>query len=207
MGSRSQGFTLVEMLMALALIGLLSVMLFEGVRFGGRTVATADARFDRAAELSIAFGFLQNAIGNAQPAKSVFAEPGEDMQFAGSPDQLAFVTLSPAQVALGGFQRLSLQLEASAGGRRLVVAWKTLHRSDKDTPSDDLAPSVLVDKLAAAEFAYYGTPDEGNSPQWETEWNSATALPLLVRLRLTFADGSRAPELIVAPAAARANDD
>ena len=204
---RSHGFTLVEMLMALALIGLLSVMLFEGVRFGGRVVAAADASFDRAAQLSVAFGFLQNAIGNAQLAKAAFATPEEEAKFDGSADELAFVTLSPAQVALGGFQRLRVNLEAGSSGRRLVVSWRTLHRADGDAGLDDLAPSILFDKVAAVEFAYFGVSEGAATPEWTSVWNSATRLPLLVRLRLTFVDGWHAPDLVAAPAVATVGEE
>jgi general secretion pathway protein J len=199
MTTRADGFTLVELLIALTLVAMLSVMLFGGLRFGTRAVTVADARIDRAAEITTAYGFLQNAIGNAQLLPTLAQSSESGIKFSGSRDQLDFVTSPPAQLALGGFHRVHLGLEDGDNGRRLTIAWHVLSRAAPEVRISEVAPSLLVDRVSAVAFAYLVAPQQGASPEWRDEWVSATDLPLLVRLRITLADGWQAPDFVIAP--------
>ena len=198
------GFTLVELLIAVALIALLSSMLFIGFRFGTRAVAAADDRIDRAAEIAVAYGFLEEALANArslpQPEQSSDAPPS----FVGTRAGLAFVTAPPAQLTLGGLHLLRLELEPSVRGSRLTVSWRLVSdRRPGDREPVELQPSVLIDKVASARFSYSGVRTPGRLPEWSDTWEPAAGLPRLVRIGITLVDGWQAPDFVVAPMAAQ----
>ena len=69
--ARAQGFTLIELIIALALIALITLLLFSGLRLGTRAWDGVDTVSERHAELRSARTFLDQALRQArdlQPA-------------------------------------------------------------------------------------------------------------------------------------------
>ena len=120
--SREAGFTLVEMLIGVALLGLLSVLLMGGVTSGTRVLEASRRHSDAIAQLSASYNFLRGMLSRAQPLPQA-ARAGERplVAFDGRVDGLSIVTRSPAYIATGGYQRLSLAVEDAGNGRRLVA--------------------------------------------------------------------------------------
>jgi general secretion pathway protein J len=191
------GFTLVELLVAITLVGLMTVVLFGGLRFGTRAASAVGARSDRSAQLGVVYDFMQNELADARmltTSSDVAAAPN----FDGEPDSLSFITTPPAYLALGGFHLLRVALEGERT-RRLTVSWQQISRGALTSTPTTLQPSVILENIRSVEFAYFGTLDQNRPPEWLDRWNDQTALPQLVRLRIAWADGSHAPDLIVAP--------
>lgn len=197
--SRDAGFTLVEMLVALALIGLLAAGLFGGLRFASRASERATAATDHAAAVALAYGFMQAQLGNAQPYPATADPKDQQIIFDGEPDQIDLITTAPSRLALGGF--FHLHLAAAEAGRQLhlIAEWREPPRQDGAAPETPLAPTALLDNLKTAAFAFFGTTDPELPNEWHDQWQGTTALPKMIRLRIEFADGWQAPDLIVAP--------
>jgi len=192
------GFTLVELLVAITLVGLMTVVMFGGLRFGTRAADAVSGRTDRAAQLGIVYDFMQNELTDARLPPASNDPTATPSDFDGEPDSLSFVTVPPAYLALGGFDMLRVALEGEQS-RRLTVSWRQLpHGSIPVTPVT-LQPSIILEKIRAVEFGYFGTTDQNRPPEWQDRWNNQNSLPLLVRMRIAWADGSHAPDLIVAP--------
>ncbi|HYC15534.1 MAG TPA: prepilin-type N-terminal cleavage/methylation domain-containing protein [Stellaceae bacterium] len=194
---REAGFTLVELLVALTLFALLAALLFGGLRFAGRAVAAGDTRLERSAELSLATGFLRRALTGAEPLPRAGSDGQTSVAFEGERDALAFASLPPAYLAPPGYYWLRLGVES---GDRLVLRWEAI---GKDQVTASPAPTLLLERVHGIELAYFGALDPYARPQWHERWERAPLLPLLVRLRLTFSDGSRAPDILVAPRLSR----
>jgi general secretion pathway protein J len=195
------GFTLVELLIALTLFALLATMLFGGLRFAGRAVASGDRRLERSAELSLAAGFLRRALAGAEPLPRAEEDGVASVAFEGGRDTLDFVSLPPAYLAPPGYYRLQLRVES---GGHLVLRRERLADDVAAAPETEAAPTLLLDRVRGIELAYYGAYDDYQQPQWRERWEHAPRLPALVRLRVTFEDGRRAPEILVAPRLSRA---
>lgn len=204
---RERGFTLVELIVAMTLFGLLITMLYGGLRFGARAWEASEEGLDDTARLQVVQEFIRRELSQAYPVSSPEGAETEDGAFAGGPEALAFVGLLPDHLGLGGFSRLRLFLDDDDENKRLVVTWRPLDldplRLEDET---DDAQSVLLRGLADAGFSYFGAIEPGEPPEWREEWAGADRFPLLVRLRLTFVRESvmHWPELVVAPKIASA---
>jgi general secretion pathway protein J len=196
---REAGFTLIELLVAIALIGLLSVVLFGGLRFGVRATERTTAAADHSSQLALAFGVLQSQLGNAQPFPASPEPQNHQIIFDGLPTQLEAITTAPSFLAAGGFFRLRLAAIGDSGQVRLVSEWGNPPRRGQNTSEATLQPSILLEHMRAIRFAYFGKTDPEDPDDWHDEWQTVTTLPKMIRLRVQFSDGWQAPDLIVAP--------
>jgi general secretion pathway protein J len=191
----SEGFTLIEMLVAITLMALLSVMLFEGMRLGSRSTAVSAAMNDRSGQWSLTYGVLRNQLAGAESLPVKHAPPPPPADFTGTVDGVSFVEQPPAYLAPGGLYRAHLSFVRGARSGRLMLSWVRLGAADS---AGDPPPTTLLDNLANADFSYFGALAPDQAPEWLQSWEGVDHLPTLVRLRVAFADGERPPDLIVA---------
>ena len=197
----SAGFTLLELLVALMLLGLISTLALGGVRLGARTWETVTAKAEENGRAQMVRAFLARELAQAVP---VFVPDGNGEQrlaYEGDRESLVFVAPLAPHFGLGGFQRLELAVaDDGAAGKSLILKRRRFHRDDRlDAPGaeeDEL--HLLLDGLEEARFAYRESARDGAAP-WSDDWRDRDGLPALMRLRVTFADGRKAawPDLLV----------
>ncbi len=197
-GPETSGFTLIELLVVIAVFGLLSTVLFGGFHFATRAVAAGTARLDRAEQLALVAGFLRNQFSDIRP----FPTSASAVAFAGNSNAVRFVAAPPAYLSPGGFHALRIAAERVGRDGQLVLRWEAMPGAGEDAPS--ISPSILLNGIADASFAYFGSAGAKQAPDWREDWDGARGLPVLIRLRIVFADHTPAPDIIVAvqPAAA-----
>jgi general secretion pathway protein J len=189
------GFTLLELLVALTLLGLLTTVLLSGLRFVARHLDRQSAQIERMAQISNIHAFLRTRIEAAQP----IVDPSSRLRiimFDGQPERLEFVSAAPDGLATGGLQVFSV-LFIRRGSGELQLHWQLL--GEPELSGASLTDTVLLSGVAEAGFAYYGTLDPNARPTWNNEWQAMDRLPLLVRLNITLTDGRSIPALVVAP--------
>jgi general secretion pathway protein J len=206
-----QGFTLLELLVAITLLGLLMAALFGGLRLGARVWETGEARLDASARVQVVQDFLRQRLAAAVPFEVVMlAEDGRpELAFRGTGDELRFAGVLPDHLGAGLYL---MQLTVAAGGddgerRDLVLRWQPLDL-EGDSPEAPPEPEerVLLAGIETLELAYFGTQDRREAPDWWPEWTQQDVLPGLVRVVLRFPpdDLRHWPELIVQPMVDRA---
>lgn len=188
------GFTLVELLVVLALTGLLALGLYQAFRVGARAADRANPDADAAAQFALMQDFMDREIVAAVPMP-VPSDPTQAIQFDGGPEALSFVGLPPAFLGLGGFQNLHLRLIEG----RIEVSSEPLAHGSATPEASAPRPSILMEKVRTIAFAYFGVPEPNEAPSWIERWADRPDLPELIRLRIILADGTRSPDMIVAP--------
>lgn len=201
----ARGFTLIELLIAITLLGLLMVMLTGGLRLGTRAWDVGETRLANTARLQATQDFIRRSMTQAHPIRLEDDDEEEEaLAFMGESETLSFVTLMPPQFAAAGFAWLTFALaDNEADGADLVVDWREFD-PDADDFAGEAEPrrSILMPNVAGVAFDYYGDPEEdGDDPQWETQWEPGPRLPDLVRMNVTFPDGDDRvwPDLLIAP--------
>ncbi len=216
------GFTLIELLVALTLLGLISVVLFGGLRFGTRAWEAGNVRAEQLAQIQAVQALLRRRIAQAQPPgpQPPGAQPpisdtadaaGGRGTFVGESDALRFLAVVPSRAGVGGIYTFDLVVvEDSTHGRsqavQLELTWR-LHRADDaaepgDPPEAGLGGRrVLIEGLASAQFRYFGASAPGQTADWRDRWDSEDGLPGLVAIEAEFpeGDGRIWPDLQVAP--------
>ncbi|MCZ6482700.1 MAG: prepilin-type N-terminal cleavage/methylation domain-containing protein [Alphaproteobacteria bacterium] len=204
---RQRGFTLLEILIAMTLLGLLMAMLFGGLRLGTRAWEASDVRSADLARLEAVQGFIRRALTGAYPLLGTGdGDAKRQIAFTGGAQAVAFTALMPAHFGVGGFYTITLAVEDGAEDKRLIFR-RQLYRPDADgappppAAGDEEKEKVLLEGISKAGFSYFGAADKDETPSWRDEWREMKSLPDLVRLSLTFADKDKRawPELVIAP--------
>jgi general secretion pathway protein J len=197
------GFTLLELLVAVTLLGLVFVMLAGGLRLGVAAWEKGGDTVARTSALQTAQRFLRGEIEQMRPlARSVF---GRDRLLAvsGTPSGLAFVGPPPSQAVAPSLYLFRVAIEGPAGKKSLVASWQRLQpdMSDYDAPRAVAQSIVLAAGLDDGALSYFGYPARDADPVWQDRWIDRTEMPMLVRIDLRYHrdDPRQWPSLVVAP--------
>ena len=204
---QSAGFTLLELLIAITLLGLLLAALFGGLRLGARAWERGAERLDQSARLQVVQNFLRDRLAQAYPLQGDDEADRSQMAFAGDVDTLQFVTLMPEYLG-AGFAEFVLAVDDQGDARNLVMRWRRFDPVDPLATADEEPQiKVLLEDIERLEIAYYGARDRGEPAFWQEQWLDAVELPRLVRLGVVFPPGDRRywPDLIVQPMTADAS--
>ena len=206
------GFTLLELLAAITLLGLLMAVLFGGLRLGARVWETADARLDASSRIQIVQDFIRQRLAETLPLEALAAEPAQEGGFAplfqGTTQAVRFAGLLPEHLG-AGLYLMDLVLADSGdaeGTGNLVLRWRPFDLYDETREEVEPEERVLVENIEGLEFAYFGTNNPEQPPEWREGWERQPELPRLIRIRVHFAEGDERqwPELIVRPMLDRA---
>ncbi|MDD2876659.1 MAG: prepilin-type N-terminal cleavage/methylation domain-containing protein [Acidiphilium sp.] len=185
------GFSLMEMIVALVVLGLLLAGLAQAIRFGLGTYARESAILVQSGRQAAVDRALRRLIEQARPG-----------QAAGGPGLLRLITTLPQATAWAG---RAIDAAVYVDPRHdLVLAWSphlpgiALHSA---------APpqvEVLARGVAGLSIGYWWPKTVFGAPAWQSR-GPAGGLPLLIRLRITLRHHEPWPDLIAAPALAAAH--
>lgn len=178
--SRAGGFTLVELLVALAVFALLSVMAYSSLRVVLDARERVEAQAERLAELQLAFTVIGRDLEQAvnRPVRDEFGDRTPAM--AGTGAQIEFTRggwRNPAGLRRSELQRVGYIL---AGGELRRLSWPVLDRTQGSEPADTL----LLSAVEEFEVRFLDARGEWLSfwPAPEADPQAATPLPRAVEV-------------------------
>lgn len=181
------GMTLLEVLVALMLMALTGMLLSEGLSFGTRIWERAGAGAGAAVTRADAMATLRRLVEQAEPPGPVDDGDG----FAGGSEGLAFITHEGSRLAGGIGRRVELYQTPGGGAVRLRIT--PLYG---DGVPDDLP---MLGGVAVMRLRYFGQDEVNNVGGWTDRWEGQAALPVLVEMTVTYADGGPDSVLRAAP--------
>jgi general secretion pathway protein J len=198
--TRQRGFTLIEMVVALALLGVMMLMLYSGLTFGLRGWDAADANGRRTADRQVAANFLRRELEELFPMR--FKDPLTlKFAFEGKADTLRFASARPAGISAMGLSLVGIAVEDAGDGSRrhdLVMRRAMPDDAAKDFgPLDRAERTVLFEGVDRVSFQYYGSENDFTDPAWVDSWEFPGRVPQAIRLRIRAADGTLLPEMVV----------
>jgi general secretion pathway protein J len=186
-GRGEAGFTLIELVVSLALLVLMLALINGAFGFGLRAWEMTE-EVERTQSVEAFRNMLDQRLAEALPLMSSDERGILRFAFSGRPDELSFVTPMPARGGLpAGLYQATLRL---TGARRLALELQPLVSANRPAAGEGHRP-VLLEGVTGFAVRYYGSPDGRAEPHWADQWQGRSALPQLVAVEVGFAAGDR----------------
>jgi prepilin-type N-terminal cleavage/methylation domain-containing protein len=211
--SSSKGFTLLEVLIAMAILGLMAAVVFAGLRLGTGASEKGEKEAQRLQHLRIVSEMIgvqlrcatpyslikRPKAGQAQDEnfqdESERGKKGFPVFFEGMPDSLRFVTARALEPSMNGLVQAFYELERSGNEPNFRVREDFVRGIDSLKKAPDKNGSIVQKGVSSLQFHYFGKSQEEKEPRWRTEWNGRTmrGLPSGVRIQVVLADDTSYP--------------
>ncbi len=197
--SPDAGFTLIEMIVSLALLAMLMALVPSTLQLARRGPAIG-AQLDRHAATEAALAFIAQRLAEATPIFQRGDDGRLQVIFSGTPESVGFV--APVRFAGGenGLGRFDIRLgSGDTDERGVVLSWHTMRTAAQDLASGEHGPDtsaaeksrVLIRAASSLRLQYYGSLEEGGAPEWAGSWTRTDSLPEMVELTVSTPEGER----------------
>ena len=220
------GFTLLEVLIATSILGVMMLLLFGSLRVCSRSWVSGEEHIKSSSQMTVVQNFFRTYIEgallvedniNIEPLANqndnaginneenqdevIFSDDQEisdqdQVSFQGNEHELQFVSVMPASAGRGGLQIFTIGLKQGET-QQLVVTIMPFNVLLDDTQDIQEEISIL-DKVKNFAITYWGTKQFSYEPEWNHEWNERH-LPKMVRIEIELENEPAWPTMIVSP--------
>jgi general secretion pathway protein J len=189
----SQGFTLIEVMLAITLLALLLAGTFGAIRTTVRGMHSGEDAVDRTSRVRVAQEFLRRQISRILPLAYGEDTTSARLVFEGDGNSMRFVAAMPGYLSKGGPYVQTLELKGGgSAGRQLVFGNEMLNGFDlEEGRPQENEPVVLLDGIRDGKFEYRTLDEDGELADWSDEWEDPATTPIMVRIRLTMREDAR----------------
>lgn len=177
------GFTLLELLVVLVVLGLVMTAVGGGVRFAGRSFDRGAGLATEMSSFGVAADVLRERTERLFPLAVGWGDEGRFV-FLGEPDRMAGPVLATPDQPGTAVRYVVFQIEEADGGSRLILRD---HRLVTDPAIQLVEPADhsvgLYDSNGRMAFSYH------DGTRWVDRWTAVRDLPRLIRLSFTAGPG------------------
>ncbi len=200
LGQPPRGFTLVEVLIALTLLGIMMTLFMSTFRAGIRNWDAGESLASANGNQFVVQNFLRSYLENARPVIDDFTDENEsEFSFRGDKHRVIFVAGLPANQDRGGLWRFSLSLEKNGRSDDLVVNVEPFFPEiDEDAELSETL--TLLSNVKVFDVSYFGKDQvTAQDEDWNDDWEDKTELPSLIKIELEVEDQKQWPDIVIAP--------
>ena len=200
---RAEGFTLVELMIALVLMAGMASILFGSLSLAARSWDGGEAKVGAGLRTCGPPQTYLRAQLSAQYPQRLWKAAELPLLFAGERDEMRYAAALPERVAEGGVYYFRLAVVRAGESRSSCRSASVPDLTALQEPEfRDAERSVLADGIKELRIGYFGR-DAGASvadaPTWRDRWEDRQRLPLLLRIDVTPVKGTAWPTLVVEP--------
>jgi general secretion pathway protein J len=179
---RQDGYTLLEVIIALTLLSILAVMLSGSLSFGERVWERTSGATRSSGDLASTFQFLDATLSHVRLERPQSAASGGNSvpSFIGKPESVEFFANDMAAVGLAGVRRVRVAWR----GTSVIVSVDNGGTEDAQA-NDAVNTSTLMADVSAFRLEYRGYDDGHHDTGWQTDWSFLKAVPRLVRVNIS----------------------
>lgn len=205
MRRRAQGFTLIEVLIAMTLLSIMVALLFGSLRICADSWEKGENKITSVNETAVVYNFFHQHLSAARPLWNDFS-PERTFSFQGRAQSLQFVSSFPASAGRSGLQLFSLDLQEEDNDRIIKVTLTPFFPvAEGETWRNEEV--TLIKRVSDFTLAYFGPDDGAEGVGWQNEWLNKETQPRLVKINITLENESDWPEMIIALKAEKPTDN
>ncbi len=196
-GRRARGFTLIEVLVSVALMALIATILVVSLQLGGHAWQQVTRLASGTEDIAQAQAFLRERLGTLYPDGIGRAGLAPTGRLVSDGSNLEFSGFAPAATP-GALLRYQITVRGDRAA--LTVRAQPDPQGALDSPTSDGSDEYLVRGVASLAVQFWQvSPDSPG--RWVGTWSGSTELPRLIRIDVSFPDGDRRqwPSLYVEP--------
>ena len=171
------GFTLLELMISIAIVGMMVFILMAVLRLGFRSVEAGEKKMESLERIRVSLNWIDAQIQSEIPL--TFEENGENQYyFKGQPVSLEFSTNYSIWEGEKGYVVVSYQVTEGLQGKRAL--WASENRVGQKVKK----AIRLLDLFDEIYFEYFYQDPTEEEGQWIDEWTETAFFPEKIRLHL-----------------------
>lgn len=178
---RPAGFTLLELMISIALISLIIVIMASAMRLSYRSIDKGEARSAYLERLKVTFSLMESQIQSAIPLTRHEDEAGR-VFFEGSADTVKFASNYSLTEGQRGYVMVTYKTRSGDDGTR------ALYIEENTIGVENAREIKLLEGIKGVSFEYFRKESDAEEVQgeWVGEWTDELLFPRKIRITLTF---------------------
>lgn len=193
----SSGFTLIEVMIAMTLLGIMMVLLFSSMKICAESWQKGEDKISEVNDVAVVYQFFQHHLSTAKPLWNDFTNDNEEYSFQGSKQDVQFVSSFPASAKKSGLQLFKIKMLQEGDNQYLQVSITPFFpvAEGDEWHTEEV---TLLQHVRNFALSYYLQDDSQPEGIWQDDWLGQDMLPNLVKIKIERDDGSFWPEMIFA---------
>jgi len=182
-----RGFTLVELVIALAILAMIAGSVAAGIRLAVGSIERGEAVAHDAARLRAALGIVERALISADPLPIPVGD-NTTAYFVGEEKSVRFLTAGAPAVQGGGLRLISFFERTGGGGKGIAMATASPFRAGGAEGWEGTEKArTLVPGGGELAFSYSAGPTKEGAWEWLPSWDlkETGRLPAAVRVEFS----------------------
>jgi len=175
--ANEEGFTLLELLISFAIIGIIVVIVGGAMRLSLRAVNAGEKRIDALERMRTSMNVVESQIQSQTPLK--YDDNGvKKYYFQGNKESLQFSTNCSIWSGQGGYVTVFYEVAADTAGKKILKA------SENIIGTNSSRETMLFDGFDSIYFEYFFKGPTDETGDWVDTWTDDTSIPQKIKLHL-----------------------
>jgi len=173
------GFTLLELLISIVLLGVIVIIIGGAMRLGFRSVESGEEKSDSLERIRSSLHIIDSQIQSLiLISPSYDEEKEEESYFQGYRESLQFSTNYSIWGGQKGYVVVTYRVEPDDQGKQILYA------SEKIVVMEDSRETKLLDNFDAIYFEYFYKDPTEEVGEWVEQWTDENNIPERIKLHL-----------------------
>ncbi|WP_020563579.1 prepilin-type N-terminal cleavage/methylation domain-containing protein [Methylosarcina fibrata] len=195
----AQGFTLIEVLIAMTLLSIMMALLFGSMKICAESWEKGENKIAEVSNVTAVINFFQRHLIPAEPLWNDFSNEEKDgeklLSFQGRAQAFQFVSAFPASAGRAGLQLISVALDKDNGEQVLKVTLTPFFPVGEGGEWFK-EEEILLRNVSFFSLTYFGSEDGQAESRWQDEWIGKDRQPQLVKINIGLENEMYWPEMI-----------
>jgi general secretion pathway protein J len=172
-----KGFTLLELIISITLLGIIVLVVMGATRLGFRSVDSGERKVESLERLRTSLSIIESQIQSEIPL-TYDDEGSRKYYFKGSRESMQFSTNSSLLNGQRGYVLASYRVAADVDGKQ------ALYLSENSIGMENRTETRLLEGFDELYFEYFYTPPATEEGTWVAEWSDDATMPEKVSVHM-----------------------